>query len=198
MGKAPSGTAYWVSTLAVLVLLAGALITHAALWWGGNWEAHRWGLTLTLRIVWGCWIVVFLATLLTRTTIFAWYFRRYLRWPPGGAEAGPPPATLPRPTRAPWVKSGAASFSISVVLVSLTGGCAVATAVMWILKDVTGDWVFWLVFKIIWSAWWVLAMAAVLTRIAIFATHRKKAASKPPPAPPPPPPPAAPSVQIEK
>jgi hypothetical protein len=190
MGNPPGNKAYWISTAVVLALLVGALITQAALWWGGNWEKHHWGLTLTSRIVWGCWIVIFLALLLTRATIFAWRFRRYFRWPAGSAAPPAPlPGTLPRPARAPWPKSPWASFPIAVVLVSLTGGAVVATVVMWILKDVTGEWVFRLVVVwIIWPTWWVLAMAAVLTRIAIFGAQRKKAVSQNPPRPQSPPP----------
>jgi hypothetical protein len=45
---------------------------------------------------------------------------------------------------------------------------------MYILMDQTGEWVFWLVFKIIWSSWWVLSIATVLTRLAIFGFHKSK------------------------
>jgi hypothetical protein len=168
----------------VLALLAGCLVTTALLWWLGDWERHPGGLTLTLRIVWGCWLVVLLSALLTRVTIFGWYFRRYFRWPQEG-EAPPvprPPAVVPdRPVRAPWPKSGAASFSITVVLVSLTGTAAVGTVVMWILEDVTGRWVFWLVTSLIWICWWVGAIATVLTRVAIFGAERQRARQQRPP-----------------
>jgi hypothetical protein len=182
------GKGILIAYLVVLALLAGALIATALMWWLGDWGRHRGGLTLALRIVWGCWLVACLATVLTRVTIFSWYFRRYFRWPPGGEGAGPaPPAppAAPRPARAPWYKSGKASFSITVVMVSLTGAAAVATAVLWILEDVTGPWVFWLVFRILWATWWVLVIAAVLTRVSIFRRHMKRAVrDEAPPQPP--------------
>jgi hypothetical protein len=71
--------------------------------------------------------------------------------------------------KAPWSKSGAASFSFTVIIVSVTAAVAIATVVMWILKDVTGEWVFWLVFKILGASWWVVMVGLVLARIAIFA-----------------------------
>src|SRR5262249_42374441 len=80
-----------------------------------------------------------------------------------------------RPTAAPWYKSPAASFSITVVMVSITGAVAVATAVLWMLQDVIGDWVFRLVAQILWSTWWVGCVATVLTRVAIFGVQKKRA-----------------------
>jgi hypothetical protein len=173
MGESQASKAKLISTLVVLALLLGCVVTTLMMWWLGNWEAHRWGLDLALRIVWGCWIVIFLATVLTRVTLFGWSFRNYLRWPEGLKTA--PPSLPRRPARAPWPKSPAASFSITVVLVSITGAAAVATAVMWSLEGVTGPWVFTLVTQIIWASWWVLCVAAVLTRIAIFGIQRQKA-----------------------
>jgi hypothetical protein len=168
----------------VLVLLAGSLVTTGFLWWLGDWEGHPGALTLALRIVWGCWLVVLLSAVLTRMTIFGWYFRRYFRWPQDG-EAPPvprPAAVVPdRPVRAPWPKSGKASFSITVVLVSLTGTAAVGTVVMWILEGVTGRWVFWLVTSLIWIGWWVAVITTVLTRIALFGVERQRARQQHPP-----------------
>jgi hypothetical protein len=172
-----------IAFYAVAFLLAGTVITTAVLWWFGDWEEHGWGLTLTLRIVWGCWLAICLATVLTQITIFAWYFRRYFRWP---EEAGPPPPAevVPRPVKAPWPKSGAASFSVAVVLVSLTGGIAVAVVVLWILKDVLGDPVFWLVFKILGAVWWVSVIVTVLVRLEIFKVQMRRAIGDRPPGPP--------------
>lgn len=166
MAQGRYGFGRLLSTVAVLALLAGAAIASGCLWYWGDWEAHAWGLTLALRILWGAWVVVLLATVLTRVTLFGWSFRNYLRLD----ERGPP---LPRrATAAPWYKSGAASFSTTVVLVSLTGGIAVAVAVMWVLKDVTGDWVFRLVVTILGITWWVLVVATVLTRVALFGRQK--------------------------
>ena len=84
---------------------------------------------------------------------------------------------------APWEKSAVASFSITVVLVSVTGAAAIAWAVMWILEDVTGTFVYWLVSRIILAVWWVACVIAVLTRVAIFASQKKKASESVPPEP---------------
>jgi hypothetical protein len=176
MSKRRMSRAEWIVTLVALFHLVGVAIATACLWWFGNWVEYRDGLTLTLRILWGVWIIHALAAVLTRVTIFGWNFRRYFRLDENGS-----PETLPvRPARAPWFKSGKVSFSITVILVSLTGACAIATAVMYILMDVTGEWVFWLVFKIIWSSWWVLSIATVLTRLALFGNEKKKAAREAP------------------
>jgi hypothetical protein len=163
--------ASWIVTLIALGHLVAVLIATASLWWFGNWERYSSGLVLTLRIIWGVWIIHALSAILTRVTIFGWNFRTYFRLD----GSGPRPAMAIRPAKAPWYKSGAVSFSITVVLVSLTGACAIATTVMYMLIDTTGDWVFWLVFKIVWSSWWVLCIATVLTRLAIFGTQKKKA-----------------------
>jgi hypothetical protein len=165
----------FILSLIALVLLGGAVVTTALLWWLGDWEAHNFGLKLSLRIVWGCWFLTGLATVLTRVTIFGWSFRRYFRWPAEGAGTEPAPRPANRPARAPWYKSGTESFFITVFLVSLTGVIVLATAVMWILVDVTGERAFWLVFKILWPSWWVLVMATVVTRVAIFGSRMRKA-----------------------
>jgi hypothetical protein len=171
MGANRNGKATWIVTLVFLGHLAGVLIASACLWWLGNWERYHSGLTLTLRILWGVLTVHLLATILTRVTIFGWNFRRYFR--PTEATKPPPPPL--RATTAPWYKSGKVSFSITVVLVSLTGACAIAIAVMYILRGVVGDWVFWLVFKIIGASYWVLCVAIVVTRVAIFSAEKKAA-----------------------
>jgi hypothetical protein len=164
----------WLTTLFVALFLGAAGVTSALLRWLGDWDAHGWGLGLAERIVWGCCLVAALAVLLTGVTIFGWSFRRYFRWPGDGTPAdGRPPRR--RPVRAPWPKSGVASFSITVVLVSLTGLAVIAWAVLWMLKDVIGDWTYWLVTFIVISAWWVLCVATVITRVAIFGWQKRRA-----------------------
>ncbi len=163
-----------VPTLVVVGLLVATLIATVCLWLFVDQQRHGFALTLTLRILWGAWIVTLLAVILTRVTIFGWRFRRYFRWQ--GEE--PPPQEAPRPTRAPWTKGSKTSFSFTVVLVSMTGAAAVTTAVLWVLEDVIGAFVFWLVSTIVWSAWWVGVIVIVLTRIAIFGMQRKRAADQ--------------------
>jgi hypothetical protein len=159
-----------IADLVVLGLLVGSLLASGCIWLLGDWEQYGWWLRLTLRIIWGCWIVVFLATMLTKVTIFGWSFRRYFRW----NDKSQPPPQIPRPTRAPWSKSGLASFSFTVSLVALTGIIALASIVMWILKDVVGDWIFWLVIGILGSVWWIAAITLVLVRITLFGLHKRK------------------------
>jgi hypothetical protein len=161
-----------ISTWVVVSLLFATLVATVCLWLFVDRERYGFGLTLTLRILWGVWIVTLLATFLTRVTIFGWSFRRYFRW----QAEGPPPEQAPRPTRAPWTKGSKTSFSITVVLVAMTGAAAVTTAVLWILEDVIGAWVFWLVSMIVWTSWWVGVIATVLTRGAIFSAQRSRAA----------------------
>ena len=170
MADQPNNAARWISSVVVLALLLVTGIASAIIWWTGDWEHHAWGLTLTLRILWGVWIVIALVTVLTRVTIFGWSFRRYFRW---AGDKMPEWARF-RPSKAPWSKSSKSSFSFTVVNVALFGLCAVASAVMCILVDVTGEWVFWLVFKIIWASWWVLQITLVLVRVAVFGVQRQK------------------------
>ena len=87
MPEQPSGKAGLITNLVVLALLAGTAIASLCLWYLGDWEGHAWALTLTLRILWGSWIVACLATILTRVTIFGWSFRQYFRWPGDGRPA---------------------------------------------------------------------------------------------------------------
>ena len=162
-----------ISILGVILLFVAVSIATACLWWLGDWEVYEFGLTLTLRILWGVWVLLFLAFVLTHVTIFGWSFRNYLRLDEDG------PALARRAATAPWYKSGAASFTTTVFIVSLTGVAAIALAVMWILEDVTGHWVFWLVFKILGISYWVLLVAAVVTRIILFG--REKYGPKIPP-----------------
>jgi hypothetical protein len=173
MAERKKNLASWIVSFVALVHLVGVVIATVCLNWFGNWELYGSGLRLTLRILWGVWIVNALAAVLTRVTIFGWSFRRYFR-----LDENAPLQPLPvRPTRAPWYKSGKVSFTSTVILVSLTGGCAIATAVMYMVINVTGEWVFWLVFKIIWSSWWVLCIVTVLTRLALFGFEKKRGSS---------------------
>ncbi len=197
----------FVTAVIGVAFLAGTAVATALIyliWWlagGAGWQDYSWPRNLTLRILWGCCLVALAATMLTRLTIVGWTFRRYFR--PG--EQSPPPreaigAGPRRPASAPWYKSGVLSFSMTVSLVALVGATAVASAVIWIMGDVFGDWVMWLILKIIWGAAWVAAIALVLTRIGVFRLHMLKA--KPPappaepPAPAPPPSPQQPSDQL--
>jgi hypothetical protein len=160
-----------IPDLIVLGLLGASVVASLCLWFLGNWEEYGFWLALALRIVWGCWIIACLATVLTKVTSFGWSFRKYFRWP---GEGRPPGAPI-RPTRAPWVKSAAASFSFTVAMVSVTGALAIAWAVMFILKGVVGDWAYWLVSTILFIVWWVTMITLVLVRVAIFGVHRKRA-----------------------
>jgi hypothetical protein len=156
-----------VTWIIIGVLLVGTLITTGFFWWLGDWEHYGPALTLALRIVWGSALVGCLAAALTRVTIFGWAFRRWFR-----------PIEKRGLTEPPWPKSGAASFAITVSLVSLLGVACVATAVMWILRDAVGEWVMWLVIKLTWGAWWVLVITMVLIRVALFRRGMIRAAEK--------------------
>jgi hypothetical protein len=162
-----------ISNLGVVVLFVAMAIASACLWWLGDWESHEWGLTLTLKILWGVWLVALTGLILTHVTIFGWSFRNYIR----PNQAGQP---LPRrPATAPWYKSGVASFTTTVFIVSLTGVFAIALVAMWILESVTGDAVFWLWFRILGISYWVLLVAAVVTRIIIFGKHKYRPKAPP-------------------
>jgi hypothetical protein len=166
-----SGKGRLISTWVAILLLLATSIATVCLWLFVDKERYGFGLTLTLRILWGAWIVTLLSIILTRVTIFGWSFRRYFRW----QADSPPPEQAPRPTRAPWTKGSKTSFTITVLLVALTGAAAVGTAVLWILEGVIGEFVFWLVSMIVWISWWVAVIATVLTRVAIFSAQRQRA-----------------------
>ncbi|MFO0876465.1 MAG: hypothetical protein U0840_03750 [Gemmataceae bacterium] len=158
-----------ISTLVVLALLVVTLVASGCIWWTGDWENHAGGLALALRIIWGLWLLAAVAGILTNVTVFGWSFRRYIRWTGDNLPAW----ARFRPTRAPWSKSGATSFSFTVAMVSITGVIAITTIIMWILMDVTGEDVFWLVFRILGISWWVLIIALVLARVAVFGIQRR-------------------------
>jgi hypothetical protein len=171
----------------VTALIAGAFVIGTAvataliyLIWqlagGAGWQEYSWPRDLTLRILWGCCVVAVAATLLTRLTIIGWHLRRYFRPAEQSTPQRDPVSGGPRrPARAPWYKSGALSFSMTVTLVSLTGATAIASAVIWIMGDVFGDWLMWLILKIIWGVYWIAVIAIVLTRIGVFRLHMLKA-----------------------
>lgn len=167
----PKNTAGFVSNVVVLSLLAVSALASAGIWLLGDWENYGWWLTLTLRILWGCWAVAVLATVLTRVTIYGWSFRRYFRW----QGAGAPPPQAPRPIHAPWTKSPYASFSFTVSMVSVTGVIGLALAVLWILEPLTGERAFQIAFRILGSLWWVVMIILVLVRVGIFGAEKHKA-----------------------
>jgi hypothetical protein len=164
----------WVATWVIVALLIASLATTVCLYLLVDSAEYSWELMLTLRILWGCWIVGLFALVLTRVTIFGWSFRRYFRWD----EPSPPPTPTPRPARAPWNKSGKSSFGFTVSMVSVTGTAAVAVVVLWMLEGIIGHWTFWLVSTIIGVTWWVAVITLVLTRIAIFGAQRHKKANE--------------------
>ncbi len=183
----------FVTAVIAAAFLAGTAVGTALVyvgWWAAGWAGwleYSWSRDLTLRILWGCCFVAFAATLLTRLTIIGWYFREYFRPseqpipPPEPIGAGPR-----RPTSAPWYKSAALSFSMTVTLVAMAGATAVASAVIWVMGDVFGDWVMWLILKIIWGVFWIVCIAVVLTRIGVFRLHMlqgKRAEAEAAPAP---------------
>jgi uncharacterized membrane protein len=173
--------------------LVVAIIATILIWQLGDWQNYAWPLDLTLRIVWACCVVAVAACLLTRVTIIGWYFRRYFRT----AEHATPPRDAVgvgtrRPTTAPWFKSGILSFSMTVSLVAVVGVTALASSVIWIMGVVFGDWVMWLILKILWAVAWIAIIAIVLTRVGVFRMYMHKgrraaaeaAAAAAPPEPP--------------
>ena len=158
-----------VTWIIIAVLLAGTTIATAFLFELGDWERHAGALTLSLRILWGSALVGCVASALTRLTIFGWSFRNWFRPIPRIGVLEPP-----------WPKSGAASFAVTFSLVALLGAACVASTVLWILRDALGEWLLGLILKIIWGAWWVLCIAAVLTRVALFRQGMVRAAPGPP------------------
>jgi hypothetical protein len=173
MANSRSRLAVLIAILALATLLMAFAITSLVLALAGDWEKHTDGLTLALKIMWGLWLLTFAAVILTGVTIFGWRFRK--------AQPGRGPAALARAIAegfqpASWLKTTATSFTITVVLVSLLGGAVLASVLIWIL----GDWdkaegPLTLALKLIWGAWWVLCIATVLVRVAIFGWQRNKA-----------------------
>ena len=163
--------AWLILSLVVLVTLVGAVAAHVLLVQLGDWENHREELTLAVRIIWVVWGLVAASIILTRVTVFGWSFRRYFRW---DGEGELPPGA-PRPTKAPWYKSAAASFGFTVAIVSITGVAVLVTAAVSLLMDPLQSQVYGLVVRIIWGSWWVLLITLVLIRITIFGLQRRDA-----------------------
>src|SRR5262249_44078132 len=148
-------------------------IVTLVLWLAGDWEESSWGLWLTLKIMWGTWLVGTAAIMLTRVTMFGWQFRK-LR-----PNAGPRALALALAAEikpASWFKSGSTSFTITVVLVSLTGTAVLASLLIWVI----GDWresrrALEISYGAIWGSWWVLCIIVVLIRIGLFTKQRRLA-----------------------
>src|SRR5262245_43919409 len=162
-----------ILSIVVLSLLTTCVVTSVFLWVFGDWENHAWGMELTLKVMWSIWLAVLVASFLTYVTMFGWHFRRPhpSEWPKAlmraWSEGVKPPA---------WFKSPSASFTITVVLVSLFGAAFLASVLLWIIGDWSaGRGPLMLTLKIIWGTWWVLAIATVLVRVAIFGAHRRRA-----------------------
>src|SRR4051794_18313732 len=111
MAEQRPSKAGWIASLIALIHLVITAVAHLVLVTFVDADRYGEGLWLTLRIIWGCWIVHVLALLLPRVPLFGWTFRRYFRWPGVTADAPiVPTELLPRqgplrPTRAPWGKS---------------------------------------------------------------------------------------------
>jgi hypothetical protein len=163
--------AWLILGLVVLVTLIGAVAANLLLVQLGDWENQEAELTLAVRVIWVVWGLVAASIILTRVTVFGWSFRRYFRW---DGEGDPPPGA-PRPTKAPWYKSAAASFGFTVAIVSITGVAVLVTAAISLLMDPFRSQVYGLVVKIIWGSWWVLLITLVLIRVTIFGVQRRDA-----------------------
>ncbi|MBI1913446.1 MAG: hypothetical protein HYS12_01620 [Planctomycetes bacterium] len=162
-----------ILSIVVLSLLLPCIPTTIFLFVFGDWKNHAWGIELTLKVMWSVWLAVLASWGLTYVTMFGWHFRRPhpSEWPKALVRAWnegvQPPAMF---------KSASASFTITVVLVSLFGAAFLASLCLWIIGDWSEGWgPLWLALKFIWGVWWVLAIATVLVRVAIFGAHRRRA-----------------------
>ncbi len=164
MSEQPSGKAGQISWMQLLIHFGLTAVASLILWLVATQVEDGWWLRLTQRIIWGVWFVNALATTLTHVTIFGWSFRRYVRWAGDRFRA----------TKAPWTKSGKASFSFTVAMVSVTGAIALVVVVFWILKPVTGDFTFRVILTVFGSVWWVTMIVLVLVRVALFGTQRQR------------------------
>jgi hypothetical protein len=171
-----------IVTLVLLTLLFAFFSASLAIWLGGDWGRYRQGLTLTLKIMWGSWLVLLAAALLTYATIMGWRYRK--------ARLSDAPAALRRALAegmkpSALLKTTAISFTITVILVSLLGAAVLASVLIWIIGDWTGESAdaLGLTLKIIWGAVWVLCIITVLVRVNIFRIQRKKGGFGPKPPP---------------
>ena len=163
-----------ISALVLVTLFVAFGIASLVLLLAGDWIEYQWALTLTLRIMWGTWIIAATATLLTFVTMFGWHFRK-LR--PGEGPTALAKALAAEIKPASWFKRGSVSFTITVVLVSLFGTAVLASVLIWVI----GEWEPYqgpkvLALKLIWGTWWVLCIVTVLVRVALFNRERWKAA----------------------
>src|SRR5438105_9903707 len=133
MALSGSRLAALISTIVLLTLLVAFGIATLVICLAGDWDEDARGLMLTLKIMWGTWFVAVAATALTRVTIFGWRFRK-LR--PGEGPTALAKALAAEIKPASWFKTGATSFTITVVLVSLFGVAVLASVLIWIL----GKW----------------------------------------------------------
>jgi hypothetical protein len=171
-----------IVSLVLMTLLFAFFSASLALWLGGDWGRYRQGLTLTLKIMWGSWLVLLTAALLTGATIMGWRYRK--------ARLSDAPAALARAMAegmkpSALLKTAAISFTITVILVSLLGVAVLASVLIWIIGDWSGEsaGALGLTLKIIWGTVWVLCIITVLVRVNIFRIQRSKAGYGPKPPP---------------
>lgn len=162
-----------IIAIVLLTLFVAFGITNAIMVMMGDWEEHEVGLKLTLKIMWGTWLTALVAALLTYVTAFGWRFRKL--------RPGEGPAALWRDLAADikpssWFKSGATSFTITVILVSLFGAAFLASVLLWIIGNwSTSKTTLIITYKAIWGTWWVLCIITVLVRVALFTKQRRLA-----------------------
>ena len=171
-----------IVSLVLMTLLFAFFSASLAIWLAGDWARYGQGLTLTLKIMWGSWLVLFAAALLTAATIMGWRYRK--------ARLSDAPAAMARALAegmkpSALLKTAAISFTITVILVSLLGVAVLASVLIWIIGDWSGEsaGALGLTLKIIWGTVWVLCIITVLVRVNIFRIQRNKAGygRKPPP-----------------
>lgn len=159
-----------IVAIVLLTLFVAFVITSIVMGLMGDWKEHALGLKLTLKIMWGTWLTGLVAAILTYVTAYGWRFRKL--------RPGEGPAALLRNLKedikpSSWFKSGATSFTITVILVSLFGTAVLASVLLWII----GDWNTskTIALKAIWGAWWVLCIGTVLVRVGLFTKQRSQA-----------------------
>ncbi len=182
MALSRSRLAALITNIVVLTLLVAFAIATLVLRLAGDWEAHAWGLTLTLKIMWGSWLLLLATVVLTRVTIAGWRFRK-LR--PGEVPAALRRAIADGIKPASLFKTGTTSFTITVVLVSLLGVATLASVLIWVIYTQEDTRPRDIALRIIWGTWWVLCIITVLVRVALFNKQRKQALhARRPPTPP--------------
>jgi hypothetical protein len=172
MSLSRSRLAALIANLVLLTLLVAFAIATLVIRLAGDWERHSWGLMLTLKIMWGSWLLLFATVVLTRITIAGWRFRK-LR--PGEMPAALRRAIAEGIKPASLFESGTTSFTITVVLVSLLGAATLASVLIWIIAGQENTRPRDIALRIIWGTWWVLCIVTVLVRVALFNQQRRKA-----------------------